>query len=138
MGKRTRSTRTRANREFLATRAAEILKAAGARKVLRIDMAPLMLHVQSSMRMGADAGDSVLDEWCQSRAVTGLYIADNSALPNSAGGANPTLTAQALATRTSEAIYRDHFGGDAWVGQETPVSSIDQRVTAGVMAHGLT
>ena len=66
-----------------------------------------------------------------------LFVADNSALANSLGGPNPTLTTQALATRTSEAIFRAYFGGNAWVGSEDPVSSIDDRVTAAVVARGL-
>ena len=130
MGKRNRSARTRANREFLATRAAESLRAAGATKVIRIDMAPLMLHVQSSMRMGTSALDSVLDADARARWVRGLYVADNSALANACGGANPTLTTQALATRTAEKIFGTHFGGDPWVGRESPVVSTDPRITA--------
>ena len=130
MAKRTRSARTRRNREFLATRAAESLRAAGATKVIRIDMAPLMLHVQSSMRMGASPVDSVLDGDGQARWVQRLYIADNSALANACGGANPTLTTQALATRTAEKLFAAHFGGDPWVGSESPVVSTDERVTA--------
>ncbi|MBE1534006.1 GMC family oxidoreductase N-terminal domain-containing protein [Actinomadura algeriensis] len=126
---RTRSRRTRAHREFLARRATELLRRAGARTVYRMDWSPLLLHVHSTMRMGHRAADSVLDADAQSRWVRGLYIADNSALPNSLGGPNPTLTAQALATRTAEKIFRDHFGGDPWVGRETPVPSTDPRVT---------
>lgn len=130
MGKRNRSARTRANRDFLATKAAESLRAAGATKVIRIDMAPLMLHVQSSMRMGTSAFDSVLDADARARWVRGLYVADNSALANACGGANPTLTTQALATRTAEKIFAAHFGGDPWVASEAPVVSTDPRITA--------
>jgi choline dehydrogenase-like flavoprotein len=129
MAKRGRSARTRSNREFLAGRAAESLRAAGATKVIRIDMAPLMLHVQSSLRMGASAADSVLDADGQARWVRGLYVADNSALANACGGANPTLTTQALATRTAERVFAAHFGGDPWVGAEEPVVSTDPRIT---------
>ena len=130
MAKRRRSARTRANREFLAGKAAEALRAAGATKVVRIDMAPLMLHVQSSLRMGTSATDSVLDADAQARWVKGLYVADNAALANACGGANPTLTTQALATRTAERIFATHFGGDPWVASESPVVSTDPRVTA--------
>jgi hypothetical protein len=130
MAKRTRSARTRSNREFLAARAAESLRAAGATKVIRIDMAPLMLHVQSSLRMGDSPADSVLDADAQARWVRGLYVADNSALPNACGGANPTLTNQALATRTAERIFATHFGGQPWVQTEAPVVSTDPRITA--------
>lgn len=130
MGKRNRSARTRANREFLAAKAAESLRAAGATKVIRIDMAPLMLHLQSSLRMGTSAVDSVLDASGQARWVRALYVADNAALANACGGANPTLTTQALATRTAENIFATHFGGDRWVGTEAPVVSTDERITA--------
>ncbi|WP_067472785.1 GMC family oxidoreductase N-terminal domain-containing protein [Actinomadura hibisca] len=126
---RTRTRRTAANREFLARRATELLRRAGARKVYRLDWAPLLLHVHSSMRMGRSAADSVLTADAESRWVRKLYVADNSALANSLGGPNPTLTTQALATRTAEKIFTRHFGGRAWVGAEAPVASTDPRVT---------
>ena len=66
-----------------------------------------------------------------------LFIADNSALANSIGGPNPTLTTQALATRTAEKIFQLYFGGDPWVEEEVPVSSIDPAVTQAVMSRGL-
>jgi choline dehydrogenase-like flavoprotein len=113
------------------------MRLAGARRVHRLDWAPLLLHVQSSMRMGFDAADSVLDGTAEARWVDRLFIADNSALPNAAGGANPTLTTQAVATRTAENIFRTYFGGDPWVGTEAPTSSIDDRVTQAVLARGL-
>jgi choline dehydrogenase-like flavoprotein len=134
---RSRSNRTKANREYLAAQAVKLLRAAGASKIYRIGWPPLILHVQSTMRMGHDPANSVLDANCEARAVRRLFIADNSALPNSLGGPNPTLTNQALATRTAERIFQRCFGGDPWVGKEPPVSSIDRRVTAAVLARGL-
>ncbi|GGS54969.1 GMC family oxidoreductase N-terminal domain-containing protein [Actinokineospora fastidiosa] len=134
---RGRTARTRRNRDYLAARAAELLRAAGARRVHRMDWAPLLLHMQSSMRMGADPATSVLDADGRSRWGDRLYIADNSALANSVGGANPTLSTQALATRTAEKIFQRHFGGDPWVHTEAPVSSIDDRVTRAVIERGL-
>lgn len=131
---RQRSARTQANREFLADRAAAILRAAGARRVLRIDFAPLPLHVQSTMRMGLDPADSVLDASAEARWVDRLFVGDNAAFANALGGPNPTLTNQALGTRTAERIFARYFGGDPWVASESPVSSLDQRVTDGVLA----
>ena len=58
---RARSRRTRRNREYLAKKAARLLKAAGAREIHRIAWPPLILHVQSTMRMGHDEANSVLD-----------------------------------------------------------------------------
>jgi choline dehydrogenase-like flavoprotein len=89
------------------------------------------------MRMGADNSDSVLDETAEGRFIKRLYIADNSALSNCLGGPNPTLTSQALATRTAENIFTKHFGGDRWVGKEAPVCSIERSVTNAVIKHGL-
>ena len=89
------------------------------------------------MRMGLSATDSVLDESAEARLVKRLFVADNSALANSLGGSNPTLTSQALATRTAEKIFTRYFGGDPWVKTGTPVSSIDDKVTAAVLARAL-
>jgi choline dehydrogenase-like flavoprotein len=104
VSRRQRTARTIANREFMAARAAEIMRAAGAEKVYRMDWAPLLLHVHSSMRMGASPANSVLHPDGQARWVKRLFIADNSALPNSLGGPNPTLSSQALATRTEQRV----------------------------------
>ena len=134
---RNRTARTLANREFLVRRATDLLRGAGAKKVFRLDWAPLILHVQSTMRMGQSADDSVLDDTAEARWVKRLFIADNSALANALGGPNPTLTSQALATRTAEKIFQRYFGGDPWVGRETPVVSTADAVTQAVIARGL-
>jgi choline dehydrogenase-like flavoprotein len=134
---RQRSPRTIRNREFLAGKAVELLRAAGARTVYRIKFPPFVFHIHSTMRMGASAADSVLDERAESRWVKRLFIADNSALANGIGGLNPTLTMQALATRAAEKIFEGYFGGDPWVKREGPVSSIDPVVTRAVLARGL-
>jgi choline dehydrogenase-like flavoprotein len=132
-----RSVRTVTNREFMARQAGELLRGAGATKVIRVDWAPLILHVQSTMRMGTSATDSVLDENAKSRFVDGLYIADNSALANALGGPNPTLTCQALATRTAEKILVNEFGGDPFVSGGSPTVSTDPSITAALSAVGL-
>ncbi len=54
---------------------------------------------------GTSAEDSVLDANAEARWVKRLFVADNSALANGLGGPNPTLTTQALATRTAEKIF---------------------------------
>jgi len=89
------------------------------------------------MRMGADAADSVLDAHAEARWVKRLFVADNSALANGLGGPNPTLTTQALATRTAEAIVRKYFDGGGWVDRESPVSSVEAVVTSAVSERGL-
>jgi choline dehydrogenase-like flavoprotein len=88
------------------------------------------------MRMGQSDADSVLDDSAEARWVRRLFVADNSALANSLGGPNPTLTSQALATRTAERIFRRYFAGDAWVGAESPVPSFSHKVTQGLPQPG--
>jgi choline dehydrogenase-like flavoprotein len=132
MNGRGRSQRTRANREFLAAKAVQLVRAAGGTQVTRVNFAPLLLHLHSSLRMGASAADSVLDESAEGRWVKRLFVADGAALANAIGGPNPALTIQAVATRTAEKIFRRYFGGDPWVGRESPESSISNKVTAAV------
>ncbi len=132
---RQRSARTLANREFLAGKAADLLRAAGATRVHRINWPPLILHVQSTMRMGLDPSDSVCEASGETRAVKRLFIGDNSVLANGLGGPNPTLTTQAVATRTAEHIFQMYFDGDPWVDREAPVSSIDDAVTQAVLGQ---
>lgn len=89
------------------------------------------------MRMGVDASESVLDAHAEAREVRRLFVADNSALANGIGGPNPTLTTQALATRTAEAVFARYFGGDPWVRRGTPQSSASAEVTQAVLRRGL-
>ena len=134
---RQRSARSVRNREFLARQASALLRGAGARTVYRMDFAPVMLHVHSTMRMGLSESDTVVDANAEARAVRRLFVADNSALANSVGGANPTLTTQALATRTAEKVLQRYFGGRPWVSQQAPVASTDPRITARLARLGL-
>lgn len=132
-----RTERTSRNREWLADKAVQVLRGAGARQVYRLDLAPMMLHVHSTMRMGQSEADSVLDANSEARAVKRLFVCDNSALPNSLGGPNPTLTTQALATRAAEYAFTTYFGGSAWVGEREPVESTDDRITRRLAQLGL-
>jgi choline dehydrogenase-like flavoprotein len=126
------SARTTRNREFLVRQTVELLRAAGAREVVRLNWPPLLVHIHSTTRMGVSDRDSVLDENAEARWVKRLFVADNSALANALGGPNPTLTTQALATRTAEKIFERYFGGESWVRHEAPVASIDPAVTQAV------
>jgi hypothetical protein len=40
-----------------------------------------------------------------------------------------------VATRTAEYIFQRYFDGDPWVATDTPISSIDDRVTAAVLGQ---
>lgn len=99
------SKKDQGKRDKLAVIAANILRKAGAKTIIRSNWPPdIFLHIQSTMRMGY-----VTDTDCEAIQVKRLYIADNSVLYNGLGGPNPTLTTQALATRTSEKIIQKYF-----------------------------
>jgi choline dehydrogenase-like flavoprotein len=92
-------------RDQIATYAAQLLRAAGARTVIRANWPPeLYIHIMCTMRMGF-----VTDNNCEAYQVKRLFIADNSVLYNGIGGPNPTLTTQALATRTADKIWEIYF-----------------------------
>ncbi|SHO45530.1 GMC family oxidoreductase N-terminal domain-containing protein [Anaerocolumna xylanovorans] len=92
-------------RDVLATIAADILRKAGAKTIVRANWPPAsFLHIMCTMRMGY-----VTDTNCEANQVKRLYIADNSVIFNGIGGPNPTLTNQALATRTAEKIAEKYF-----------------------------
>ncbi|MGW4395947.1 hypothetical protein ACWEHA_11705 [Amycolatopsis nivea] len=71
------------------------------------------------------------------QSLFSLFIADNSALPDSVGGPNPTITMQALSTRTAEHIFQRYFGGDPWVRAQAPVVSTDTRISHRLRELGL-
>ena len=106
--------RTVDRRDWLARRAAEVLIAAGAEpsSVHRAHARPSTIHMHGTMRMGVDPGRSVVDPDGAAHTVDHLFIADTSVFPNGIGGPNPTLTAQAVATRTAARIVERHFSGD--------------------------
>ncbi len=92
-------------REQLAVIAANIFREAGAKTIIRSNWSPeIFIHIMSTMRMGY-----VTDTNCEAYQVKRLFIADNSVLFNGIGGPNPTLTTQALATRTAEKIIVQYF-----------------------------
>ncbi|MBD0384658.1 GMC family oxidoreductase N-terminal domain-containing protein [Paenibacillus sp. WST5] len=62
-------------------------------------------HDSGTCRIGNDPLTSAADQYGEIRGVTGLFVADNSALPF-IGAENPTLTTVALAIRTADYIAR--------------------------------
>jgi choline dehydrogenase-like flavoprotein len=92
-------------RNRLAQIASDIFRKAGAKTVIRSNWPPgIFIHITSTMRIGY-----VTDTNCEAYQVKRLFIADNSILFNGIGGPNPTLTNQALATRTAEKMYQLYF-----------------------------
>ena len=82
-------------------KAAEMMAASGARKV-RIGL-NYGAHAMGSCRMGDDPRTSVVNAFGQAHDIPNLFIADTSVFVTGSG-VNPTLTAMALASRTSEFI----------------------------------
>src|SRR5437588_3035792 len=104
----------RARVEFLLQKTEELGRAMGGARVWRARERPGMPggHHQGGARMGRDPGESVVNKYCQSWDIPNLFIAGGSAHP-SIGGFNPTLTMQALAYYTADAIvnrYRKNPG----------------------------
>jgi choline dehydrogenase-like flavoprotein len=93
---------------YVARKAAEILRAAGATSVHKTDIGVIMTHIMGTMRLGTDPATSVCNADGEAHEVERLYVGDSSILPT-VGGANPTLTTQALATRTADKIATRHF-----------------------------
>jgi choline dehydrogenase-like flavoprotein len=100
---------SRDRQDHLARKGAEILRAAGAREVHRTRFtSALLTHIMGTMRMGEDPATSVVDDGGEAHEVARLFVADTSVLPG-VGGANPTLSAQALAVRTADEIARRYL-----------------------------
>ncbi|WP_413378742.1 GMC family oxidoreductase N-terminal domain-containing protein [Alkalihalobacillus sp. 1P02AB] len=99
------SKQDRQRRTQLTKIATNILRQAGAKTVHRSVLPPnVYIHLESTMRMGF-----VVDSSCEAFQVKRLYITDNSNHYNSIGGPNPTLTTQAIATRTAELLAKKYF-----------------------------
>ncbi|WP_436374311.1 GMC family oxidoreductase N-terminal domain-containing protein [Cytobacillus sp. BC1816] len=93
------------NRRELIKIANDILYKAGAKQIISSNWpAGMMIHLESTMRMGF-----VVDCNCEAYQVKKLFIVDNSVHVNSLGGINPTLTTQALATRTAEKLFEKYY-----------------------------
>jgi len=85
---------------------AEILEAAGAKKIYRIypdRITGNCSHQHGTTRMGDDPATSVLDKWCRAHEVGNLFVVDGGPFPT-ATGANPTLSIMANAWRAADHI----------------------------------
>jgi gluconate 2-dehydrogenase alpha chain len=94
-----------ARTEFMARKMEEMGHATSARHVWRSPEtggAPGGHH-QGGTRMGSDPKDSVVNRYSQSWDIPNLFIMGSSTFP-SMSGFNPTLTIQALAYMTADAI----------------------------------
>jgi choline dehydrogenase-like flavoprotein len=69
-------------------------------------------HLLGTCRMGNDPATSVVDAGCCAHDVDNLWICDGSVLPT-AGAVNPSLTIQAIATRTARHVLNGARGAKA-------------------------
>lgn len=60
-------------------------------------------HLLGTCRMGTDPATSVVDPDCRTRDIPNLWICDGSVFPT-LGAVNPSLTIQAIATRTARKV----------------------------------
>jgi len=91
--------------EFMLAKMEEIGRAMGARHVWRAPLSPGApgAHHEGGTRMGKDPKTSVVNRYGQSWDVPNLFIIGSSTFP-SMSGFNPTLTIQALAYMSADAI----------------------------------
>lgn len=103
----TLSENTRAMLKHGAERAAELLQAAGAKRVLEDNTDEVWWragwHQMGTCRMGHDPETSVVNQWGQCHDVKNLFIVDGSIFVTSAA-VNPTSTIQALALYVGDSI----------------------------------
>jgi choline dehydrogenase-like flavoprotein len=83
---------------FGVKKTTEVLYAAGAQEVVA---EPRYAHLVGGARMGNDPRTSVTDSFGRTHDIPNLFVCDGSLLPTQ-GSANPGLTIQALAARTSD------------------------------------
>ncbi|BEP14394.1 GMC family oxidoreductase [Acidothermaceae bacterium B102] len=106
----------RATARFVAERAAEWLRASGAREVVAINADDRPAgpsggqHQAGTLRMGDDPTTSVTDSWGRVWGHDNLLVADGSVHVTN-GGVNPVLTIMALAYRNSEHFVRAGLSG---------------------------
>jgi len=97
-------------RNFVAAKAEEWLRSAGAMDVARIPLGPegpnQSWHAVGGTRMGDSPDSNVVDRWGFSHETPNLGILGGSVL-GSHGARNPTLTIQALAWRTADRLIKN-------------------------------
>ncbi len=97
--------------EYLAENATRALTAAGCSVTVREPSGWQLgsCHLHGTCRMGDDPTTSVTDGNGRLHDTDNVYVGDGAVLPFP-GGANPTLTIQAVALRTAHRLLRDVYG----------------------------
>jgi choline dehydrogenase-like flavoprotein len=89
--------------DFGMDRAEEMLRAAGAHRIVRVPLAPYTgWHLLGTARMGSDPATSVTDADGRCHAVPNVIVADGSLFPT-VGACNPGSTIGALALKLADA-----------------------------------
>jgi choline dehydrogenase-like flavoprotein len=100
------SEHTRRALDFGLDRAEEMLRAAGAHRVVRIPLAPVTgWHLLGTARMGEDPARSVTDGSGRVHAVEDIIVADGSVFPT-VGAVNPGSTIGAVALKFADDLAR--------------------------------
>jgi len=103
----TLSEHSRRSLAFGLDRAEDVLRAAGAHRVVRLPLAPLTgWHLLSTARMGSDPATSVTDARGRCHAVPNVLVADGSLFPT-VGAVNPGSTIGALALKIADDLAKD-------------------------------
>jgi gluconate 2-dehydrogenase alpha chain len=94
----------------MLTKLEEIGRAMGATQVWRGPVAPGSPggHHEGGTRMGSDPKDSVVNKYSQTWDHPNLFLVGSSTFPTMGAGFNPTLTIQALAYMTADAIVKKY------------------------------
>jgi gluconate 2-dehydrogenase alpha chain len=93
--------------EFLVKKLEDLGHAMGASQVWRTPMNSAMpgAHHEGGTRMGSDPGNSVVNRYGQTWDIPNLFVIGSSTFPTMSGF-NPTLTIQALAYMSADAIAK--------------------------------
>ena len=96
----------RARVEFVTQKMEEVGRAMGGSKVWRGFLSPGFpgAHHEGGTRMGSDPKNSVVNRYGQSWDIPNLFVIGSSTFPTMGAGFNPTLTIQALAYMSADAI----------------------------------
>jgi choline dehydrogenase-like flavoprotein len=93
--------------DFGLDRSEEMLRAAGAHRVARVELAPLTgWHLLGTARMGTDPATSVTDRRGRCHAAPNVIVADGSLFPTT-GAVNPGVTIAALALKIADDLARE-------------------------------
>ena len=96
--------------EFVTQKLEELGHAMGATEVWRSPLgsgAP-GAHHEGGTRMGSDPKNSVVNRYGQSWDIPNLFVIGSSTFPSMGAGFNPTLTIQALAYMSADALVNKY------------------------------